>query len=375
MDGLFGQTPWEIQQGMNQQINQGADAYARQQPLERAAAGMYRAGGMLAAPLAGALGMENPAIAQAKRTEQIMDAGDADLTTSKGLLAKAEQFRQAGDIRTATALLMKGKEMERQEQAAALASRKQDFQERQLMDEKIAKRMQDLEIAKMRSEDTRLASADRLAAAKEANQIKLQIAEMMADVKRATSGVLTPAQRLKQEQAAAKSSSTLRSMETDLNTLKEEATAINTSKGLEGATGVKGMFPSYPSGEAAQTEAKLAGFKNRVKLVGLNLVRQGGGIGAMTEKEWPIVEGMVANIDPVKLGKKGTQDAIDRVVAKMEQFYNNAKLQHEDTYGGASDKPSNGAMEFRTPDDVKKAYKAGKLDRESAKAMLKDMRV
>jgi len=114
MENLFGPTPWETQQGMNQQINQSADKYASQDPFQRAAAGMHRAGGMLAGPVAGMLGMENPAVAQAKRTEQVMGQGQADIGTSAGLLAKAEQFRQAGDIRTATALMMKGKEMQRQ---------------------------------------------------------------------------------------------------------------------------------------------------------------------------------------------------------------------------------------------------------------------
>ena len=130
MDNLFGQTPWEVQQGMNQQINQSADAYAKLDPFQRAAAGMHRAGGMLAGPVAGMLGMENPAIAQSKRTEQIMGAQGTDLSSSEGLLKKAEQFRQAGDLRTATALAMKGQEMRRQEQAALLATRKQDDTER-----------------------------------------------------------------------------------------------------------------------------------------------------------------------------------------------------------------------------------------------------
>ena len=130
MDNLFGQTPWEVQQGMNQQINQSADAYAKLDPFQRAAAGMHRAGGMLAGPVAGMLGMENPAIAQSKRTEQIMGAQGTDLSSSEGLLKKAEQFRQAGDLRTATALAMKGQEMRRQEAAAALAGRKQDDTER-----------------------------------------------------------------------------------------------------------------------------------------------------------------------------------------------------------------------------------------------------
>jgi hypothetical protein len=129
MDGLFGKTPWQIQQGMNQQINQTADNFARMSGDERANAMAGRAGGMLVAPVADAMGWENPEMANEKRTERVMSDG-GDLSTSKGVLEKAKQFFKAGDIRTATALMLKGKEMEKQEVAAALAARKQDDAER-----------------------------------------------------------------------------------------------------------------------------------------------------------------------------------------------------------------------------------------------------
>ena len=125
-EGLFGPSPWEIQQAQQQGLRQQAAAYAKQSPMERAAAGMYQAGGMLGGMGAEALGGKNVAMENARRTEQIMGEGDTDLSTAAGLLAKADQFRKAGDLRTATALAMKGRELEKQEQAAVIAGRKQD---------------------------------------------------------------------------------------------------------------------------------------------------------------------------------------------------------------------------------------------------------
>lgn len=125
-DGLFGPSPWEIQQAQQHGLRQQAAAYAKQSPMERAAAGMYQAGGMLGGMGAEALGMKNVAVENARRTEQIMGEGDTDLGTSAGMAAKAEQFRKAGDLRTATALTMKANAMKLQEAAAALAGRKQD---------------------------------------------------------------------------------------------------------------------------------------------------------------------------------------------------------------------------------------------------------
>ena len=125
-EGLFGPSPWEIQQAQQQGLRQQAAAYAKQSPMERAAAGMYQAGGMLGGMGAEALGGKNIAVENARRTEQIMGEGDADLGTSAAMAAKADQFRKAGDLRTAAALTLKANEMKRQEQAAVLAGRKQD---------------------------------------------------------------------------------------------------------------------------------------------------------------------------------------------------------------------------------------------------------
>ena len=162
--------------------------------------------------------------------------------------------------------------------------------------------------------------------------IRFEIAKMGAAAAKQGGGGLTPAQKAKQQVLAGKSSAMIRGMETDFASLQEEAKAIKESKGLGGATGVMGMLKSYPGGEAAQVEAKLDGFKSRVKNIGLQIARQGGGIGQITEKEWGIIEGMVANIDPVKLGKKGTQEAIDQVIAKAKATLDNAKLQHGESF-------------------------------------------
>jgi len=328
--GLFGPSPAEVQQMQNQAMMQRAQQFAQLAPQERAAASMYKAGGMLAGPVGGMLGMENPAIAQAKRMEQVMGQG-GDIGTSEGLLAKAEQFRQAGDIRTATALLMKGKEMQRQEQAAALAGRKQDFQENQQYDLKLMQLAQMGEAAKQRSEDTRMSIEQRREAAREANAIRMEIARLAASSKQGAGG-MTPAQAFKQKQAESKSNAAITAAQTRYDTILEDAEKLKTHPGLPRATGVAGNLWSMPGGKAAEAETLIDEFRNKVKLVGLELSRQGGGIGQVTEAEWKILEGMVANIDPKKLGLKGTQEQIDKVVARMAQALENVKSTHSSTY-------------------------------------------
>ena len=190
-DGLFGPSPWEIQQTQQQAMVQNAAAYAQQSPLERAAAGMYQAGGMLGGMGAEALGGKNVAVEQAKRQEQIMGSGDEDLGTSAGMAAKADQFRKAGDLRTATALTLKANEMKRQEAAAALAAQKEtraqtkqdfDMEERFKLDKEV--RLGQLENKKKELEQQLIIANQNDATRKEGNQIRLTLGQLANEIAR-----------------------------------------------------------------------------------------------------------------------------------------------------------------------------------------------
>lgn len=72
-----------------------------------------------------ATGYVDPNEARAQKTQQVMSSPDSDLNTSKGMLAKAAELRTI-DPRLSMQLLLKGRELEKQEQAAVIAGRKQD---------------------------------------------------------------------------------------------------------------------------------------------------------------------------------------------------------------------------------------------------------
>ncbi len=94
MTGLFGPSPYEVQQARNQQMNTSAENFAQMNATQRGVMGMYKGGAGLAGMGAGMMGMVDPAVANAQRTEQIMGQGGSDLSSSAGLLAKAEEFRK-----------------------------------------------------------------------------------------------------------------------------------------------------------------------------------------------------------------------------------------------------------------------------------------
>jgi hypothetical protein len=100
-----------------------AERIARMDGFQQAKYGIGRGAGMLAGAGMEAAGYQNPAIEQAKMREQVMGMG-GDLSTSAGLKAKAAQFAEAGDRRTAMALVLKARQMEAEESKMKLESAK-----------------------------------------------------------------------------------------------------------------------------------------------------------------------------------------------------------------------------------------------------------
>jgi hypothetical protein len=55
----------------------------------------------------------------------------------------------------------------------------------------------------------------------------------------------------------------------------------------------------YLSGPASDMRKKIDSFKSDMKAAGKQLLAAGGSIGQITEREWPILQNMIASIDPV----------------------------------------------------------------------------
>lgn len=120
MDSLFGPTPYDVGQQRNQQDMSYAEKVARMGGFEQAKFGIGQGAAGLTRAGAGMMGMVDPLQQEASMREQVMAQG-GDLTTSAGLKAKAMQFAQAGDQRTAIKLAIAAKNMEADEAKVKLA--------------------------------------------------------------------------------------------------------------------------------------------------------------------------------------------------------------------------------------------------------------
>jgi hypothetical protein len=114
---MFGPTPWEIQQAQQQGLQSQAAAYAQLTPLQRAAQGMFTAGGQLGNIVAPAMGGVNPQMQMAQQTQDA--AKSIDVTTSDGLMQAAARFKDVNPT-IAAGLVAKAQAMKAQESTIAL---------------------------------------------------------------------------------------------------------------------------------------------------------------------------------------------------------------------------------------------------------------
>ena len=100
MSGLFGPSPYEVEQQRRTQMGTDATNFANMNATQRGVMGMYKGAGMLAGAGAEAMGMVDPAIQKAQQDQSIQS--QIDHTTAEGLMKGAQLFQTAGNAQMAT---------------------------------------------------------------------------------------------------------------------------------------------------------------------------------------------------------------------------------------------------------------------------------
>jgi hypothetical protein len=146
-----------------------------------------------------------------------------------------------------------------------------------------------------------------------------------------------------------------------VNTKTEQALAkideIIDPKNASAFAGNFGGYNAYASqmlpGENSNLRKKIDSFKSNMKAVGLELMRSGGSIGQMTEKEWPIVEQMIGALDPV-MGEEDARIAFQKIKARMQRIADDANEIYDnnwsDTQYYAPDKKGGSAKSMSAED-------------------------
>lgn len=110
---LFGPSPLELQQQQQAGLQARATQYAQLNPLERAAQGLYQAGSNIGGGIAGLMGIQDPAMAQASKITAILQGSDQ--TTAEGFMDLYKKFTEAGLPQQAQMAAAKAQELKKSE--------------------------------------------------------------------------------------------------------------------------------------------------------------------------------------------------------------------------------------------------------------------
>lgn len=292
--GLF-QTPEQYQLAQQQAQMEQARQYAAQDPMQRAVASQYFAGGQLGR----ALGGEDPQLKLATARQQILQG--IDQTDSNSLAKAAQQLSSMGDIQGANALA---------QQAISIQSK---------IDEKKASREQALTLAREKMQSAEQLAADR-------NAIMVQIAQMNAALRGANSDVQRQLieQRIedlkvkadeKQATLQSQAQGKVAAFDSALDTLN----VISTHPGKKSVVGALtgGVASMIPGTDAAGFASQLETFKAQTFIPQVAALK---GMGALSDAEGKKLTAAVGALDP-----KMKQKEFDAQVVKIKTSLEEAK--------------------------------------------------
>lgn len=127
---------------------------------------------------------------------------------------------------------------------------------------------------------------------------------------------LTAAQELKLRDQVAKDYEKASANIANFSDVLDAAGKVRTAKGLSGATGVVGLFPSAPDSPAAIAENRISNLRGKVTLLGKSAAAKEGAIGSIANQEWKILQEMVASLSTFK-GEKALKEQIELVEAQV----------------------------------------------------------
>lgn len=159
---------------------------------------------------------------------------------------------------------------------------------------------------------------------------------------------------IEQSQKHAKSLQTYKAVNTKVQQINEKIDEILSPDNASAFAGNFGGYNAYATqmlpGENSNLRKKIDSFKSNMKAIGLELMRSGGSIGQMTEKEWPIVEQMLGAIDPV-LGEEDARMQFERIKARVNNILTNSKDIYSTEWGDTQYyKPIEGAKALSAQD-------------------------
>ena len=335
---LFGPSPLELQQKQQANLQEQSLQYAKLNPLERAAQGMYQAGSNLGGGIAGMMGIQDPAMARQSAITALASKYKISDPTELRQLAQEladNGFQQesmlaagkANELEKASADIGQVKAKTEQEAAAANAAQYKIDQEK-LMTAELAALPSDHTDADILKTVTKYGSAKdilqtvqqaadkkaareqavtlaqqaadaRVEAARLAGASRLEIAQLVAsnksDIAQLMGGLRQQGLADKKEEKAAKETAQKAGVVASFDGALETLDRLATHPGKEAAVGFGGKTTSMiPGTNAAGFASQLETFKAQVFLPQVQALK---GMGALSDAEGKKMSAAVGALD------------------------------------------------------------------------------
>lgn len=167
--------------------------------------------------------------------------------------------------------------------------------------------------------------------------VKLKPGERWSEEKQMVEQIPGSAAFIEQQRKHGADLGAIKTVETTTKWGKNRIDTILDPKNKAGFENNFGGFSAYAtkefSGDTARVKSELDSLKSDLKERGLQLFRSGGSIGAMTEKEWPIVESMIASLSP-KLEADDARDILRKIKVKFDNIESLAAEKYNDQWQG-----------------------------------------
>lgn len=153
-----------------------------------------------------------------------------------------------------------------------------------------------------------------------------------------------------------------------LDRLRERALAIRDNPALGSVTGVSGMFPNFPGGDAADVQGDLDNLRSQVGFSVLQAMRDasktGGALGAISDKENELLQNNLAPLMK-KQSKEKTQQSLQEIIDYVDAAKGRLNSTYQQQYGNVSpqaQQPGAGPAGVLSQNAGRSVLRTGKID-------------
>lgn len=204
-------------------------------------------------------------------------------------------------------------------------------------DLKAALAQQAAELQKLQMQNTKELKQAEIGSRKEIAKSHDETLKAVAGMRAEQKQILNPAQEQKMRSSHAKDYQALTGIDEKNDLAINRIDRILDQKKSSSFNNLYGGYNAYATqlmpGETQDIKNELESLKANLKMMGFELIRQGGSIGQMTEREWPIVADQIAKLDNPRISEPEARRTLEEVKNFLVSHKNKARETYDMEWG------------------------------------------